>query len=52
MMPKDCQLSNDDINKLELDVESYNLALINVLLKKTLIKTIQKNYKAQPVKKV
>jgi hypothetical protein len=52
MMPKDCQLSDDDIKKLELDIESYNLGLIDVLLKKTLIKTIQKNYKAQPVKRV
>lgn len=52
MMPKDCQLSGDAIKKLRLDVESYNLGLIDVLLKKTLIKTIQKNYKAQPVKRV
>lgn len=52
MMPKNCQLSDDEINKLKLDVESYNLDLINILLKKTLIKTIQKTYKGQPVKRV
>lgn len=52
MMPKDCQLSKDDINKLELGVELYNLALIDVLLNKTLIKTMQKNYKAQLIKRV
>jgi hypothetical protein len=51
-MLKDCQLPNDGINKLKLGVELDNLALIDVLLKKTLIKIIQKNYKAQPVKKV
>nr|WAK85045.1 hypothetical proteine [Amicula sp. isolate GU52X-4 cfCalB7] len=51
-MPKDCRLSDDEIKKVELDVESYNLDLINILLKKTLIKTIQKNYKGQPVKRV
>lgn len=52
MMPKNCQLSDDEVKKLKLDVESYNLDLINILLKKTLIKTIQKNYKSQPVKRV
>jgi hypothetical protein len=52
MMPKNCKLSDDDVKKLELDVESYNLDLINILLKKTLVKTIQKNYKGQPVKRV
>ena len=52
MMPKNCQLSDDEVKKLKLDVESYNLDLINILLKKTLIKTIQKNYKGQPVKRV
>lgn len=52
MIPKNCQLFVDDIKKLELDVKLYNLSLINILLKKTLIKTIQKNYKAQPVKKI
>ena len=52
MMPKNCQLSDDEVKKLEFDVKSYNLDLINILLKKTLIKTIQKNYKSQPVKRV
>jgi hypothetical protein len=52
MMPKKCQLSDDDVKKLNLAVESYNLDLINILLKKTLIKTIQKNYKSQSVKRV
>lgn len=52
MMPKTCQLSGDEIKKLELDVELYNLDLIDILLKKTLIKTIQKNYKGQSVKRV
>jgi hypothetical protein len=52
MIPKNCQLFVDDIKKLELDIKLYNLSLINILLKKTLIKTIQKNYKAQPVKKI
>jgi hypothetical protein len=52
MMPKNCKLSDDEVKKLKLDVESYNLDLINILLKKTLIKTIQPSYKSQPVKRV
>ena len=52
MIPKNWQLSDDDVKKLKLDVESYNLDLINILLKKTFTKTIQKNYKGQPVKRV
>ena len=38
MMPKNCQLSNDEKKKLELDVESYNLYLINILLKENTYK--------------
>jgi len=52
MMLKNFLLSEDEIKKLELDVESYNLNLIDILLKKTLIKTIQKDYKSQLVKRV
>jgi len=52
MIPKSCLLSEDEIKNLELNVKSYNLNLIDILLKKTLIKTIQKNYQANPVKRV
>lgn len=52
MMPKNCLLSEDETKELELNVKSYNSSLIDILLKKTLIKTMQKNYKAQVVKRV
>lgn len=51
-MPKNCLLSEDEIKELKLNVKSYNSNLIDVLVKQTLIKKIQKNYKAQAVKRV
>jgi hypothetical protein len=51
-MSKNFRLFDNNIKKLKLNLKPYNLSLIDFLLKKTLIKTIQKNYKAQSVNKV
>jgi hypothetical protein len=52
MIPKNCKLSEDVIEELKLKVQLYNDSLIDSLLKKTLVKTMQKNYKAQSAKRV
>lgn len=52
MMLKNCLLSENDIKELKLNVVLYNFSLIDILLKKTLVKTVQKNYKAQSVKRI
>ena len=52
IMSKNCLLFDNDSRELQLNIKFYNLSLTDVLLKKTLIKTIQKNYKAKAVKQV
>jgi hypothetical protein len=44
--------TKNNTKKLKSNVKFYNPSLVDVLLKKILIKTIQKNYKAQAIKRV